>query len=262
MTRARPISLPTVLVVLIGILLVAPAFVVAGVSVSPDTGLRFPPGGFSLRWYASFFESPLWTGGATTSLVVATCSAALATVLGTAAAFGLVRGRYPARNVVNAVLLGPLLVPTIVVAIGMYLQYTRWGLTGSLLGLVAGHTCLSLPFVVLNVAASLRNLDTTLESAAQSLGANPVRTFMRVTLPLIAPGVVAGALIAFIFSWDEVVVAIFLSSPLTRTLPAVMWGEIHSRVDPTSAAVATMLAIVPLLFLAGTTAMRRRLASG
>jgi putative spermidine/putrescine transport system permease protein len=255
---SRATSPVYVFVLCLGMVLVAPAVVVALVSLSPETGLHFPPTGVSGRWYASFFQDQLWTDSALVSLTVALLATVVATTLGTLAALGLLRGQYPARALVNGVVLGPLIVPSIVVAVGMYLQYTAWGLTGSLLGLVAAHASLSVPFVIINVGASLRNLDPGLELAAQTLGAGPVRTFQRVTLPLILPGVVAGAIIAFVLSWDEVVVAIFLSSPFVRTLPAVMWAEIHSRVDPTSAAVATMLAVVPLIVLPATMWVRRR----
>jgi putative spermidine/putrescine transport system permease protein len=252
-----------VAVAAIATFLVAPTVIMAIMSFSSSTGLGFPPPGLSLRWYRTFFESPMWTSAALTSLRVAALSAVLATALGTLAALGLVRGRFAGRMVLNALVMSPLIVPTVVIAIGMYFVFVRWRLTGSLVGLVVAHTALSLPFVVVNVASALQNLDPGLELAALSLGARPVQAFRRVTLPLILPGVVAGALIAFAFSWDEVVVAIFLSTPVTRTLPAVMWGEVQTRIDPTSAAVATMISavtfvIVPvLLFLRGRGAGRR-----
>jgi putative spermidine/putrescine transport system permease protein len=216
----------------------------AVMSISPSTGLQFPPPGVSLRWYRTFFESPMWVNAALTSLQLAVAAVALATPLGTLAAFGLVRGRFPGRALAHALIMSPLIVPTVVTAIGMYFVFVRWRLAGSFVGLALAHTALSMPFVVVNVASALQNLDRSLELAALSLGARPIQAFRRVSLPLILPGVVAGALIAFASSWDEVVVAIFLSSPLTRTLPAVMWGEVQTRIDPTSAAVATMISVV------------------
>ena len=257
--RRRPV-LHTV-VGTIAVFLVAPTLIMAVMSFSPSTGLQFPPPGVSLRWYRTFFASPMWVNAAWTSLQVAVASVALATPLGTLAAFGLVRGRFPGRALVHGLVMSPLIVPTVVTAIGMYFVFVRWRLAGSFLGLVAAHTALSLPFVVVNVASGLQNLDQSLELAALSLGARPMQAFRRVSLPLILPGVAAGALIAFAFSWDEVVVAIFLSSPITRTLPAVMWGEVQTRIDPTSAAVATMIslvtfAIVPVFLL------MRRVAAG
>jgi putative spermidine/putrescine transport system permease protein len=228
----------------IAVFLVAPTVIMALMSFSPSTGLAFPPPGLSVRWYQTFFASRMWTDAALVSLKVAVLSAVLATSLGTLAALGLVRGRFPGRGLVNALVMSPLIVPTVVTAIGMYFVFVRWRLAGSLTGLVVAHTALSLPVVVVNVASSLRTVDDSLELAARSLGARPVQAFRRVTLPLVLPGVVAGALVAFAFSWDEVVVAIFLSTPITRTLPAVMWGEVQTRIDPTSAAVATMISVV------------------
>ena len=156
-------------------------------------------------------------------------------------ALGLVRGRFPGKSLVTGLVLAPLIVPIVVIAIGMYFVYTPWHLTGTLYGLVASHTCLAVPFVFVTVSTSLRTVDPTLEQAAQNLGAGPWRTFFRITLPLILPGVLAGALLAFVTSWDEVITAIFLTSPLVRTLPVVMWTQIRYEIDPTIAAVSTML---------------------
>jgi putative spermidine/putrescine transport system permease protein len=241
----------------IAVFLVAPTVIMGLMSLSPSTGLQFPPPGWSLRWYRTFFASPMWVEAALTSLRVAALSAVLATGLGTLAALGLVRGRFPGRGLVNAVVLSPLIVPTVVTAIGMYFVFVRWRLVGSAAALVVAHTALALPFVVVNVASSLQAVDVSLELAARSLGASPARAFRRVTLPLVLPGVISGALIAFAFSWDEVVVAIFLSTPLTRTLPAVMWGEVQTRIDPTSAAVATMISTVTFVLVPALLLLRR-----
>ena len=140
----------------------------------------------------------------------------------------------------------------IIIAIGMFSVFVRWKIAGSLVGLVLAHTALAVPFVVVNVATSLRTIDRNLELAAQSLGAGPIRTFRRITLPLILPGVLAGGLFAFITSWDEVVVSIFLTSARFRTLPVEMWEQVRQVVDPTVAAVSTTLLAVTttLLFLA------------
>jgi putative spermidine/putrescine transport system permease protein len=238
--------------------LVAPLLIVMIMSLSAGSTLSFPPAGLSLRWYENILSSPLWSGSIVTSLQVGLLAALLATVLGTLTALGLVRGRYPARGVVNAVVISPLIVPIVVTAIGMYLVFVDWGLTGTLLGLVVAHTALGLPFVVIMVSASLQLMDPNLELAAQSLGANPVRTFQRVTLPLIAPGVATGWLLAFIWSWDELVVAIFLSSPITRTLPVVMWGQIRSRIDPSIAAVATVFLLITVIVLVLVVVTRRQ----
>jgi putative spermidine/putrescine transport system permease protein len=233
----------------VALLLVLPLLLVIPMSFSDGNLLRFPPEGFSFRWYDNFFSDRDWTDAAMTSLKVGLASAALATVLGTLAAMGLVRGSFPGRGVLTAIMLSPLMVPLVVVAIGVYFVFVRLHIAGSYTGLILAHTSLAMPFVIVNVAASLRNFDTRLELAAQSLGAGRVRTFARVTLPLILPGVSVGALFAFLTSWDEVVVSIFLSSPLIRPLPVVMWTQVRTQIDPTIAAVATMLTALTVLML-------------
>lgn len=243
---------------LVGFVLIAPTLIIVPMSFSSGSILRFPPPGFGTRWYANFFESETWTAGAITSVKVGTAAAILATVLGTLMALGLVRGRYPGRGIVMAVVLSPLIVPVVVIAIGMYFVYTDWRLAGTMPGLILAHTSLAIPFVVVNVSVSLRTFDRTLELAAQNLGAGPIRTFFRITLPIISPSIVAGALFAFIASWDEVVVSIFLSSPIVRTLPVVMWGQVRSTIDPTIAAVATMLSAVTLVVLSLVMVAQRR----
>lgn len=238
--------------------LIAPLLIVMIMSLSAGSTLSFPPPELSLRWYENILTSAQWSGSIITSFQVGILAAFLATLLGTLAALGLVRGRYPGRGILNALVISPLIVPIVVTAIGMYLFFVDLGLTGSFIGLVIAHTVLGLPFVVIMVSASLQLMDPNLELAAQSLGANPVRTFQRITLPLIAPGVATGALLAFIWSWDELVVAIFLSSPITRTLPVVMWGQIRSRIDPSIAAVATVFLLITIVVLVLVVVVRRQ----
>ena len=221
--------------------LIAPTLLVVPMGFSSSQILTFPPPGWSLQWYQKMVSDPQWTSGFVNSAQVATVTAIASTVLGTLAALGVVRGRFPGKGLVNGLILTPLIVPVIIIAIGMFSLYVRWKITGSLFGLVAAHTALAIPFVMVNVAASLRTMDRNLEMAAQNLGAGPGRTFMRITLPLILPGVFAGALFAFLTSWDEVVVAIFLTTAKFRTLPVEMWEQVRQVVDPTVAAVATVV---------------------
>lgn len=238
--------------------LVAPTLVIVPMSFTASNSLTFPPEGFSVRWYEKMVTDPQWSTGFVNSAQVAFLTAILATALGTLAALGTVRGRFPGRSAVNALILTPLIVPVIIVAIGMFAIFVRWKLSGSLVGLVLAHTALAMPFVVVNVAASLRTIDRNLELAAQSLGANPSRTFSRITLPLILPGVLAGGLFAFITSWDEVVVSIFLTSARFRTLPVEMWEQVRQVVDPTVAAVATtVLAVTTTVLLLAFVARRQ-----
>ena len=230
--------------------LMAPTLVVVPMSFTASNALTFPPEGLSTRWYEKMVTDPQWSTGFLNSAKVAFLTAILATVLGTLAALGTVRGRFPGRGAVNGLILSPLIVPVIIIAIGMFSVFVRWKITGSIVGLVLAHTALAVPFVVVNVATSLRSMDRNLEQAAQSLGAGPVRTFRRINLPLILPGVLAGGLFAFITSWDEVVVSIFLTSARFRTLPVEMWEQVRQVVDPTVAAVSTtLLAVTTTLLL-------------
>ena len=224
--------------------LLAPTLVIVPMSFTEAEILSFPPQGLSLQWYEHMLTDHQWSTAMVNSLIVAVLTAALATVLGTLAALGLSRGRFPGRSLVNGLVLSPLIVPVVVIAIGMFGLFVQWKISGSVFGLVLAHTALALPFVVVNVGTSLQTMDRNLELAAANLGANPRRSFMHITLPIILPGVVAGAIFAFITSWDEVVVAIFMTSARFRTLPVEMWEQVRQVVDPTVAAVSTTLLVV------------------
>jgi putative spermidine/putrescine transport system permease protein len=239
-------------------ILIGPTLIVTVMSFSAARLLSFPPHGLSLHWYANFLGDDTWVRAIMNSVQVGVGAACLATVVGSLMAFGIVRGRYPGRAAVNALVLGPMLVPSVVLSIGLYFMFVRLKLVGSLPGLVIAHACLGLPYVVLVVSSGLRTLDPSLERAASGLGAGPLRTFFRVTLPLILPSAAAGALFAFITSWDDVIVAFFLSSPVTRTLPVVMWGATQDTTDPTLAAVATFLSLVTTLLFVVFLFIRRR----
>ena len=238
--------------------LMAPTIVVVPMSFTASHALTFPPEGFSTRWYEKMLTDPQWSTGFVNSAQVALLTAILATVLGTLGALGTVRGRFLGKSAVNALILSPLIVPVIIIAIGMFSVFVRWKITGSLVGLVLAHTALALPFVVVNVATSLRTMDRNLELAAMNLGADPLRTFLRITLPIILPGILAGALFAFITSWDEVVVAIFLTTARFRTLPVEMWEQVRQVVDPTVAAVSTTILTVTTTLLVLIFVVRRQ----
>lgn len=256
--RTRPRWYTYAIAAIVGALLIAPTLVVVGMSVTSSGILQFPPHGFSLRWYHHFLNSATWTRGLLTSLQVALLVTVLATALGTMAAIALVRGRFPFSKVVNGILFSPLIVPFVVIALGMYLTYGHAHISGSITGLVVAHTPLAMPFVVINVVAGLRMMDWDLVLAARSLGAGPIQAFTRVVAPQVLPSIMAGALFAFMMSWDELVVAIFLTSPLVKTLPVVMWEQVRSYVDPTIAAVATLLTIVTVVLFALIAVLNRR----
>ncbi len=238
--------------------LTVPTLLVVPMGFSSSQILTFPPPGWSLQWYQKMVTDPQWTSTFVNSAQVATVTAIVSTLLGTLAALGMVRGRFPGKGLVNGLILTPLIVPVIIIAIGMFSLYVRWKITGTLLGLVIAHSTLAIPFVVVSVSTSLRTIDRNLELAAQNLGANPVRTFLRITLPLILPGVFAGALFAFLTSWDEVVVAIFLTTAKFRTLPVEMWEQVRQVVDPTVAAVATVVLTVTTTVLLLAFVVRRQ----
>lgn len=257
MTPTSKVVLSAFSIVLV-MFLIGPTLVLVPMSFSSGVTLQFPPPGFSLQWYENLFTSPVWTKAAVSSTQVALLTCITATVLGTLTAFGLVRGRFPGKELVNALVLLPMVVPLVIVAIGMFAVFVSWRIAGSLPGLVLAHTVLALPFVVINVGASLRTMDRNLELASSNLGASPLKTFRYVTLPQILPGVLTGALFAFIVSWDEIVVALFLTSPFLRTLPVVMWEQVRTEVDPTIAALATMLTLLTTVIFAMAFLTRRR----
>ncbi|MFC7505353.1 ABC transporter permease [Nocardioides sp. CPCC 206347] len=252
------------LVVLTALYLVAPVFVVVPTSFNDSSFLEFPPKAFSTRWYESFFSDPAWVNATLNSLQIGFLVTILSAVLGTAAAMAMVRGRYPVKALVSGLVLAPILVPYVIIGLAVYALFLEIGLTQSILGFVLVHTALAVPFVVINVSAALVSFDERLEMASMSLGANRLTTFLRVTLPCIAPSVAAGALFAFITSFDEVVVSVFLAGPDVSTLPVQMWSGVRVQIDPTVAAVSTMLLLVTLALFASAGLVRvlrsRRLA--
>lgn len=250
----------------IGVLffLLAPLFVVVPLSFNAepyfsftDKMLALDPEGFSLRWYRDIVDNPQWLEAMTNSMVIALCSTFLATVLGTLAAMGLARSNMPFRDFFMALLISPLIVPIVIAAAGMYFFYSSIGLSQTTLGIILAHTSLGVPFVVITMTATLSGFDQNLVKAASSLGANPMTTFYRVTLPLVAPGMISGALFAFAASFDEVVTVLFLGGPDQRTIPRQMWSGIREQISPTILAVATLLIIFSSLLLLAVEMLRR-----
>jgi len=237
--------------------LLAPIVIVIPMSFGAGASLEFPPRGFSLQWYAKYFSSASWLSASWTSVKVAVGTSVLATLLGTLASFALVRGRFPGRTLLSVLTLAPLIVPGVVIAVALYLLLARVGLAGTTLGLILAHTTIALPFVVVNVSVSLRTFDENLERAAVSAGARPSQVFRHITLPIIWPGFVAGGLFAFMASFDEVIIAIFLSGRNATTLPKRMWDSVLLETDPVIAAISTMLIVGTVVILAGIAAVRR-----
>ena len=246
MTRILTRSGLVLLAVVVGLYLLSPILVIVPMSFSESTFLAFPPQGFTLQWYERLITDYSWIEAAVNSVSIALLSAACSVVLGTLAALAIVRGKVPFRGAIMAILLSPLIVPFVIVGLAVYITFLGLGLTETTLGFVLVHTSLGVPYVMINVMASLTSVDRRLEMAAMNLGAGPIETFFRITLPLILPGVLAGALFAFITSWDEVVVAIFLAGPDLTTLPVKMWAGIRVQIDPTITAVSTVSLFIVL----------------
>jgi putative spermidine/putrescine transport system permease protein len=229
----------------VGVLLflLAPILAIIPLSFSDSSFLAYPIPAFSLRWYENLFTSAEWARAAKNSFIIAPAATLLATVLGTAAAVGLARTQFAFKGLLMSVLIAPMVVPIVVVGVSTYLFFAPLGLADSYLGLVIVHAALGAPFVLTTVLATLQGFNHNLVRASLSLGASPLTTFFRVTLPVIAPGVISGALFAFATSFDEVVVTLFLAGPEQVTLPRQMFTGIRENISPTIAAVATLLII-------------------
>lgn len=235
---------------LILLFLVLPTLLVVPMSFSSTSYLVFPPTGFSLRWYAEYFSSPDWINATLFSIKVAALTAVSATVIGTMAAVALVRGRLPGHDILYALLLAPLIVPHIIVAIAVYLQFAPLRLTGTALGFMLIHTALAVPYVVVIVSAALTQLDFSLEMAALNLGASRVRAFLEVTMPLIMPAISVGLVFAFLASFDETIVSFFISGNENKTVTRKLFEDIDLNLSPVIAAVSTIFVLFTI-FAAG-----------
>lgn len=231
------------LCVLVLLFLLMPILVIIPLSFSDSTLLLYPIPSYSLKWYHALFASDDWIRAAKNSFIVAPSATLIATVLGTLAAVGLQKVNFIGKSLLMAVLISPMIVPLVVVGVGIYLFYAPYGLASTYTGLILAHAALGAPFVLTTVMATLQVFDNNLLRAAYSLGANPFKAFFTITLPIIAPGVIAGALFAFATSFDEVVVTLFLAGPEQVTLPRQMFTGIRENISPVIAAVATILIV-------------------
>jgi putative spermidine/putrescine transport system permease protein len=243
---------------LVLLFLIAPILAIMPLSFNSETFFSYPMPGYSLRWYEEFFTSDRWQSALRLSLLLAFLTTILATTLGTLAALGLSRANFPYRATVMAILISPMIVPVIIAALGMFFFYSKIGLTGTVLGLVLAHTALATPFVVITVTATLSSFDRTLMRAGASLGAPPTTVFFRVVMPLILPGMISGALFAFVTSFDEVIAVIFIAGPEQRTLPRQMFSGIRELISPTITAAASVLIVISTLMLFTVELLRRR----
>lgn len=274
-----------VICALIFLFLMAPILIVMPLSFNAepyftftDKMLAFDPEGYSTRWYdllltfgmqapeavrdsswwADAWENAAWVRAAKNSVIIGFFATLLATALGTLAALGLSRPEMPFRRAIMAILISPMIVPIIITATGLFFFYSATGLANSYLGVVLAHATLGIPFVIITVTATLVGFDHSLTRAAASLGATPSTTFFRITMPLILPGVVSGALFAFVTSFDEVVVVLFIAAHDQQTIPRQMWNGIREQISPAILSVATILVVVSIALLSTVELLRRR----
>ncbi len=240
------------------VFLIAPVVIIVIVSFSGADYLTFPPPSLSVRWYERFVGAPGWRQAIVVSAQVAGLTTVFATALGLLAALALVRGQFRYKGAVYAFLLSPMIVPTIITAIGLYFFFAKLKATGSVLAMALGHTVLALPVVVIIIAATLQGLDVRFELAALSLGASRWLALRRITLPLIAPGVLSAALFAFLTSFDELLIPLFLSGVEVQTLTVRIWNSLLLEVDPTIAAVSSFLIAVTCAVLGASAVLRRK----
>ena len=245
--------------------LIFPIIIIIPLSFNALPYFTFTPGmlaleadAYSLEHYRDFFYNDAWQQALWNSLSIAPAATLLSVSLGTLAAIGLSSGKMPFRGAVMAILISPMIVPLIISAAGMYFFYSRIGLQGTWFGVVLAHAALGTPFVIITVTATPVGFDRSLTRAAANMGAGPVRTFFKVQMPLILPGVISGGLFAFITSFDEVVVILFLGSAGEQTLPWRMFTGLREQISPTILAVATLLVSVSVILLVTLEILRRR----
>ena len=220
--------------------------------------LSLSPDGYSLKHYQDFFGNSDWQSALRNSFTIAPVATLLSVSFGTLAAIGLSQSHVPFRGAIMAILISPMIVPLIISAAGMYFFYSRIGLQGTFAGVVLAHAALGTPFVIITVTATLIGFDQSLVRAAANMGAGPVRTFFKIQMPLILPGVISGALFAFITSFDEVVVVLFVGSAGQKTLPWQMFTGLREQISPTILAVASLMVAVSILLLTTLELLRRR----
>lgn len=255
----------TAFVVLVFLML--PILVIMPLSLNSEPFFSFTPGmlsldpdAYSMRWYQAILDDQNWLLAIRNSFIVGIAAALIATTLGTLAAVGLSSPWMPYKRLITAILLSPMIVPLIIIAAGMFFFYTQFNLVGTFTGLIIAHAALGVPFVIITVTATLSGFDRSLFVAGLSLGASPLKVFWDVVLPLIRPGVISGGLFAFVTSFDEVVLVLFLAGPDQRTIPRQMFSGLREQINPTILAVATMLVVLSAAMLFTLEALRRRSA--
>ncbi len=239
------------------VFLLIPVLFITALSFGSSQWLVFPPPSWTLKWYQQLFADPRWLEAAWTSFKIGVLVTICAVLLGLLASFALVRGKFPGRALLRGAFLTPLVLPVVVFAVALYALFLRVGLSGTLVGFVIAHTVLSFPFAVIAISNSLSAFDKSIEDAAVLCGATPLQAKIKVTLPAIRLGLFSAALFAFLISWDEVVVAIFMASPTLQTLPVRIWGALRQDLSPVIAAVSTVLVVITLALMALAAALRK-----
>ena len=238
--------------------LVAPSLIVIPMSFNDSSELMFPPRTMSLRLYREFFYGGDWMLATRQSFLVATLTMIASVLLGIPAAYALARAEFRGRRLVAMVLLAPMLVPAIVIGLALYIYFAPFGLNGSTAGLILGHTILTTPLVIVIALTGVRRIDSNLELVARVMGAGQLVVFRRVVVPLLAPAIAAGALFAFLISFDEVVVAWFVAGVDTATLPVKMYSAIHWEVSPVLPVISTLLTVMSLVVVTIGRALQQR----
>ncbi|TMV81513.1 ABC transporter permease [Thioclava sp. BHET1] len=220
--------------------------------------VELQPSAYSTQWYVQFFSDPKWLLALKNSFIIAPIATLVATVLGTMAALGLTRPHMPAKTLVTSILVLPMIVPLIITATALFFYFSYLHIVNSYLGVIIAHAILGTPFVVITVTATLEGLEPQFYRAALSLGASPRLAFFKVVMPLVLPGIISGALFAFMTSFDEVVIVLFIAGPAQQTLPLQMWTNLRYTIDPTILAVATLILLLAVVLLGGLEIFRRR----
>lgn len=231
------------------VFLIGPIIAIVPIAFSSASHLNYPLPGLSLKWFEEIFIPYPWMLALENSVIIAVATTILATALGTLAAYGLNFADFRFKPLLIGLLLSPMMVPLVITALAVYFFFARIGLIGTFTGMILAHTVLAVPFVVITVSATLQGFDRNMVRAAASLGARPITAFFGVTLPLIMPGVVSGAIFAFVTSFDEIVVALFIASPAQFTLPRQLFSGLRDHLDPSIVAIATLLLAVSILLM-------------
>jgi len=247
-----------ILATLIMIALVLPTIIVIPMSFSDSQYLEFPPREWSLRWYEFYFNSEAWMSATKTSLLAGFLTMLVATPVGTLAAYGLATSTHSMVRFVFLLMITPIMIPVILIAIGAFYVYVQLQIVNTLFGLVIAHTILALPLVLIVVSAALKSFDMSQERAARSLGANRLTAFFMVTLPQIRFSVITAALLAFLTSFDEVIVAMFVSGGDNSTLTRNMFNALRDQIDPTIASISTIMILVSTSLLILTQLLGRK----